>query len=82
MISSRRNITLSERLVTIVSGVIGLLTIVLAALLARRNPYSAHGDRRGHFGRQASYSSASRWKTCCAHAITATLASSGCASRE
>jgi len=49
MISSRRVRSLAERLVTVTSGLIGIVTIALAAFLARRNLRSGHGDRRGAF---------------------------------
>ena len=49
MVTSRRAISQSARLVTIVSSIIALATIALAALLARRNLLSGHGDRRGAF---------------------------------
>jgi len=49
MVSSRRAVSQSARLVAIVSSIVALLTIALAALLARRNLRSGHGDRRGAF---------------------------------
>jgi hypothetical protein len=49
MVSSRSVSTLSARIVTGIGAVIGLLTVVLAAFLARRNLRSGHGDRRGAF---------------------------------
>jgi serine/threonine protein kinase len=49
MVSAARTERLAERVVTLIAAIIGTVLLAGAALLARRNLRSGHGDRRGAF---------------------------------